>query len=57
MEDKTMWCYYKDYAWDNEDLFSCKNMVRTMWLFGEKEDVIRSQDFGCLDVDAVLQEI
>lgn len=43
--------------WDPEDLISCKNAVRQMVRLGIPTHTILDQDFGNLDVEAVLSEL
>ena len=47
---------YKDFSWTPDDLISSKQMVWCMLTNGISEEEILSQDFGNLDVLAVIEE-
>ena len=47
---------YKDISWDADDLLSSKHAVNCMLINGISEEEILSQDFGNLDVAAVIEE-
>ena len=49
-------CCFEGFSWDPSDLIACKNMVFTMLLHGVKPKVIKTLDFGNLDIDSVISE-
>lgn len=49
-------CNFEGFSWNPSDLIECKNMVFTMLLHGIKPKVIKTLDFGALDIDSVISE-
>ena len=44
-------------SWDTSDLISCKQAAEILTRMGVGEEELMDQDFGGLDVSAVLEEL
>ena len=48
---------YLDFRWNAEDLIECKSMAYCLYYsYGIELEVLRTLNFGCLDLEAALFE-